>query len=140
LFTYFLSEKREGLLENCNQWRRHSCTWAEKGKLKSKIPVISNPKSRDIELDGRRGCIGPIQYFGISDSQCRSRQDFDSRADALAPRGFAEVVREAKPYVVIVQNNSPRRVVALTLSSSKWTDSIAGLLWTKHFKPHGSLR
>jgi hypothetical protein len=44
--------------------------------------------------------------------------DFDSRADALAPPGFADVVREAKPYVVIVANNSSRRIVGLTLSSS----------------------
>jgi hypothetical protein len=44
--------------------------------------------------------------------------DFDSRANALSPPGFADVVKEAKPYVVIVVNNSPRRIVALTLSSS----------------------
>jgi hypothetical protein len=44
--------------------------------------------------------------------------DFDSRVDALAPSGMADVVKGAKPYVVIVSNNSSRKIVALTTSSS----------------------
>jgi hypothetical protein len=44
--------------------------------------------------------------------------EFYSLVDRLAPPGMATVLKDAKPYVVIVSNGSPRKIVALTVTSS----------------------
>src|SRR5688572_5309487 len=43
---------------------------------------------------------------------------FDSKIEALSAPGMADVVKYAKPYVVIVSNKSSRTIVAFTLSSN----------------------
>jgi hypothetical protein len=66
---------------------------------------LTDVQVRGFESDGV-GLISPLA------------PDFDSRARGLTPTGFSEVVQEAKPYIVIVVNSAPQRIVALTLSSS----------------------
>jgi len=43
---------------------------------------------------------------------------FDSKVEGIAAPGMADVVRDAKPYVVIVSNNTARTIAAFTISSN----------------------